>query len=116
MFFRYLIILNRSFFKRISKKLIEPFSKKIHDRICTYFNESNQRKPLLLNKHNDIYGINVHYLWDLDNTWAKNIGEELFHFRGSLTSVLNLVSIKYPTLNVLMLGVDLTTKDIKRQD
>lgn len=111
LFFMYFITSYRSFFQRISRKLVKPFNKKTHDRICTFFNKFNQRKPLLLNKHNDIYGVNVHYLWDLDNKWAKKMNEELFHFRGSLTSVLNLVSIRHPKLNVLMLGVDLITKE-----
>lgn len=111
LFIKYLIIFNSSFFEKVSRKLIKPFHKKWHDKICTCFNKSNQRKPLLLNKRNDIYFVDVHYLWDLDNMWAKNLLEKLFHFRGSLTSVLNLISIKYPKLNVLMLGVDLTTKE-----
>ncbi|MHC0442744.1 hypothetical protein [Flavobacterium sp. 3-210] len=111
LFFRYIIILNRAFLKKISRKLIKPFSKNKHDRILSYLDKFNQRKPLLLNKRHEIYNINVHYLWDLDNVWANTLDEELFHFRGSLTSVLNLVSIKYPKLNVLMLGVDLATKE-----
>lgn len=111
LYLRYLIILNRSFFEKVSRKLVKPFSKKSHDSIRTYFNDSNKQKPLLFNRHNEIFYINVHYLWDLDNTWANTLNEKLFHFRGSLTSVLNLVSIKYPKLNVLMLGVDLTTKE-----
>lgn len=111
LFVMYLIILNRSFFKKISRKLIKPFSKKSHNSISSYFDKSIQRKPLLLNRHNEIYNISVHYLWNLDNKWANTLNEKLFHFRGSLTSVLNLVSIKYPNLKVLMLGVDLATKE-----
>ncbi|MEN3322527.1 hypothetical protein VP395_02190 [Mariniflexile soesokkakense] len=111
LFLRYLIILNKSFFEKVSRRTVKPFSKKSHDRIRAYLYDSKERKPLLLNKHNKVYYIKVHYLWDLDNTWANTLNEELFHFRGSLTSVLNLVSIKYPKLNILMLGVDLNTKE-----
>lgn len=111
LFFKYLIIINGAFFKKISRKFVKPFNKNKHDIISAYFDKSIPRKPLLLNKHNTVYNIKVHYLWNVNNKWANNLNEELFHFRGSLTSVLNVVSIKYPKSNVLMLGADLVTKE-----
>lgn len=45
-----------------------------------------------------------HYL--LGSCWAKSISEPLFHYRGSLTSVLNYVAIKYPGRPIKLVGVD----------
>lgn len=45
-----------------------------------------------------------HYL--LGGSWAKDISEPLFHYRGSLTSVLNYVTIKYPDRPIKLVGVD----------
>ena len=38
--------------------------------------------------------------------WAKNIKEKIFHFRGSLSSVLNLVTILFPNRDVFLVGND----------
>jgi hypothetical protein len=41
-----------------------------------------------------------------DNTWATSLNEPLFHYRGSLSTVLNYISIKYPNRSIRLVGVD----------
>lgn len=54
----------------------------------------------------------THQLWnDPNNTWKKTLDEPLFHYRGSLSTVLNYISIKYPCRNIKLVGVDLNTPD-----
>jgi hypothetical protein len=53
----------------------------------------------------------IHYIdiqnWDKrGNFWAKTMNQKLFHYRGSFTSVLNYISIKYPNHDVFLAGVD----------
>jgi len=38
--------------------------------------------------------------------WAKSLKEPIFHFRGSLTSVLNLCSILFPSKEIYLVGTD----------
>ena len=52
-----------------------------------------------------IIGIDVS-LWTKGGKWAKSLKEPLFHFRGSLTTVLNYVSICYPNREVFLIGND----------
>lgn len=44
--------------------------------------------------------------WMNGGDWANNLLQPLFHFRGSLTTVLNYVSIKYPHRDVFLVGND----------
>lgn len=41
--------------------------------------------------------------------WAKKLEEPLYHFKGSLSSVLNYISIFYSNKKVLLVGVDFNT-------
>src|SRR3974377_1643754 len=38
--------------------------------------------------------------------WAKSLKDKVFHFRGSLTTVLNYVSIIRPNQKVFLVGTD----------
>ncbi|WP_299060167.1 hypothetical protein [uncultured Polaribacter sp.] len=40
------------------------------------------------------------------NKWATTIKEDLYHYRGSLTTVLNYISINFPNKKILFVGVD----------
>jgi len=43
--------------------------------------------------------------------WAKTLKEPLYHFKGSLSSVLNYISIYFPNKKVLLVGVDFNTSN-----
>lgn len=45
--------------------------------------------------------------WLEGGSWATNLQEPLFHFRTSLTSALNYISIVYPNTVIKFVGVDL---------
>jgi hypothetical protein len=104
------ILKMKSILIKLSRNLIKPIRKKWHNSLVFFLSNSFRKKPLLLKKNSEIDVVDVYYLWDNDNKWASNLNQKLYHFRGSLTSVLNLVSVKYSELNVLMLGVDLISK------
>ena len=63
------------------------------------------KRGLLYPSKSQIYGITVsRYL--VGGDWAKSLKEEIFHFRGSLTSVLNISTIIAPGLDVFLIGTD----------
>ena len=74
--------------------------------------------PISLHRHHAYYLIQrpfhidfidfYHYLEG--GSWAKSRKEKLYHFRSSLTTVLNYVSILYPGWTIKLLGVDLNSK------
>lgn len=75
--------------------------------------------PISLHRHHPYYLIKspftIEYI-DLyqyleGGTWAKSIKEKLFHFRSSLTTVLNYVAIHYPGYTIKLVGVDLNSKN-----
>lgn len=43
--------------------------------------------------------------------WADSFEEDLFHFRGTLTTAINMAHIICPTRRIRLLGVDLSTSD-----
>ncbi len=52
-----------------------------------------------------LYGIKV-TKWDKGGKWANNFNQKIFHFRGSLTSVLNIASIIAPGDEIILVGND----------
>jgi hypothetical protein len=46
--------------------------------------------------------------WNKGGLWAKSFKETIFHFRGSLTSVLNIATIVSPGQDVFLVGNDFT--------
>ena len=47
-----------------------------------------------------------HQHWLKGDRWAHSLAEKLFHFRGSLSTVLNYVSIQFPNRRINLVGVD----------
>ncbi|MDA8911047.1 hypothetical protein N9I21_04555, partial [Crocinitomicaceae bacterium] len=43
------------------------------------------------------------------NYWSTSIDKPLYHYRGSFTSLLNFISIKFSKFNILLVGVDFNT-------
>lgn len=50
------------------------------------------------------------------NEWSNTLEQPLFHYRGSLSTVLNYVSIKYPHHPVKLIGVDFNSPGYFFQD
>lgn len=49
---------------------------------------------------------------DFENQkWAKNLSEKMFHFRGSLTSVINFANILRPNNVIKLVGVDMSSSE-----
>lgn len=45
--------------------------------------------------------------WDNStNTWANSLNEDLYHFKGSLSTVFNYCALKFGHLDILLVGVD----------
>lgn len=45
------------------------------------------------------------------NKWSISLEEPLYHFKGSFSTVLNYISISYPTKTILLAGVDFNSSD-----
>jgi hypothetical protein len=48
----------------------------------------------------------THHEWRTGGEWATSLNQPLFHFRGSLTSALNYLSIQFPGWPVRLVGTD----------
>lgn len=69
-------------------------------------NPKKRQKRFLLPKKSKVTYIETQPWMGKDNNWGKDIDEPLYHFRGSLSTVLNYISIKYPGYNIYFTGVD----------
>ena len=65
----------------------------------------NPKKYLKIN-NNYNYQFITHTLSTEGKVWQKSINKKLFHFRGSLTTVLNYISILYPNKEIYLVGAD----------
>ncbi|MBW2058247.1 MAG: hypothetical protein JRH07_16075 [Deltaproteobacteria bacterium] len=55
--------------------------------------------------------------WDrLEYLWGRGLDERLFHFRGTLTTAINVAHVLDPHATIKLLGVDLNTPDYFFQD
>ena len=107
-------------FQYILKKIRE---KKIHlsEVWDIYFSKAkkNTNKDLLLERINilqlppksKLQIVEIRSYIDKGTAWAKSLKEPLYHFKGSLSTVLNYISIFYPNKKVLLVGVDFNTAD-----
>ena len=57
--------------------------------------------PMKYPKESKIIGVRIH-----NSKWASTLSDKLFHFRGSLTSVLNYISICFPGKEIYLVGND----------
>lgn len=48
----------------------------------------------------------THHDWLTGGSWARSLDEPLYHYRGSLTSVFNYITIKWPNSIVKLVGTD----------
>jgi len=97
--------------KPITKQRLEAnislyLLKKIYLRLKYKFNKTNNLN-LFLVPHNSYFEFVSHQNWiNQNNNWSDSIDKPLFHYRGSLTTVLNYISIKYPNRPIKLVGTD----------
>ncbi|MBN1364463.1 MAG: hypothetical protein JW976_06635 [Syntrophaceae bacterium] len=53
----------------------------------------------------NIIGIKTHH-WMKGGDWSNSLKKKLYHYRGSITTVLNYVSICYPNIDIFLIGND----------
>lgn len=54
--------------------------------------------------------------WNKGGEWAENLDEKIFHYRGSLTSVINICSIIKPSNEIVLIGTDFNSSKYFFQD
>lgn len=94
----------RYFLKKISVHLFNEYKRRIES-----LKTKDSCRFTHIPKKSTIQFIENQNWLDRGNKWAKTIQEPLYHYRGSLSSVFNYISICFPKKNVLLVGVDLNT-------
>lgn len=104
-------ILNRRFQKRVATSAFDYWLKFLAVRVLrrsdrTVFAGPPDSRFEFINHEHSLEGKN----------WADDLAETLFHFRGSLSTVLNYVSIRFPGRKVKLVGVDFNSPGYFFQD
>lgn len=86
--------------KNIFHDLIDSFR-----LICVRHFFLNRRRYIRKPLHNNFQFISTTD-WLHGGAWAESLQENLFHYRGSLTSILNYCTIIAPTKDIYLLGND----------
>ena len=95
---------------RLLKKFVKPLSLKYFRLLKDWIGSRASFRPLYYKNKKKIRFVKIKDLFSEDNKWSETYEKPLYHFRGSLTTVLNVISIEYPYSKVLVLGVDLIDK------
>ena len=74
-----------------------------------------KNKILQYPKKSILYSFNVSN-WLEGGKWAASMQETIFHYRGSLTSVLNVCSILFPSKDIFLVGTDFNTSSYFFED
>lgn len=100
-------ILNReiSYLKRVLIENIVVFKAKRLLQLLKYGKNMDFSYPFLIPRKCKFEFIE-HQDWLAGDCWATDLNEPLFHFRGSLTTVLNYISIKFPYYTIKLVGND----------
>lgn len=86
---------------RLASNLLSFHAKKQYLKLS----KNSNRKLFLVPKKSSFEFIS-HQYWLEGNEWSNSLSQPLFHYRGSLSTVLNYVSIKYPHHPIKLVGVD----------
>ncbi|WP_397303643.1 hypothetical protein [Nonlabens ulvanivorans] len=92
---------------RFLRYTIKPIHLSSFNSLKKRLNKKNEFKDIYISSDSTVRFIEIKELFDINNTWGKSYNEILYHFRGSLTTVLNTIAIEYPNYKILMVGVDL---------
>lgn len=95
------ILSNKLSYKKMANNLILFYLKKLYVKIKKYKNYN-----IFLVPKNCSFEFISHQHWLKGNKWSDSLESPLFHYRGSLSTVLNYVSIKYPKHPIKLVGVD----------
>lgn len=95
-----------SFFRfnifRIQRRI---FHKKLNESVTNWMGDYLCRKLYKYPHKSTIYSIEI--TPELEGgKWAKNLNEKVFHYKGSLTSVLNICGIMFPGKEIFLVGTD----------
>lgn len=105
-----------SFFRfnlfRIQRRI---FHKKLSESATDWMGGYLKRKLFKYPHCSIIYNIEVtHYL--KGGKWANSLNQIIFHYKGSLTSVLNICSIIFPKKDIFLVGTDFTNSSYFFED
>lgn len=104
------IYFSSHFLIKLFRKFLKPLSAKYFNLLKDYIERRFPFRPLLYKNKKRIRFIKIKDLFSEDNKWSETYEKALYHFRGSLTTVLNVISIEYPYSKVLLIGIDLIDK------
>ncbi|GBF80944.1 hypothetical protein [Aphanothece sacrum] len=96
----------------LKKKYLE-IENEIHNKL---FHGEKANTNLFLIPENCKFELISHQHWLEGNIWGDSLQKPLFHYRGSLSTVLNYVSIKYPQRTIKLIGVDFNSPRYFFQD
>ena len=74
-----------------------------------YFFEGLKDRTVYLGVPGCDYDFITHAGWREGGNWAQSLDEPLFHYRGSLSTALNYIAIRFPGSVIKMVGCDFTS-------
>lgn len=95
------ILSNKLSQNRMANNWLFFYLKKLYLKIKKHVNNN-----IFLVPKNCYFEFISHQHWLKGNKWSGSLETPLFHYRGSLSTVLNYVSIKYPKHPIKLVGVD----------
>ncbi len=92
--------------QRLEDNIFLYFLKKIYLQLKYKFNKTDNLNLFLVPRQSHFEFVS-HQNWiNQNNNWSDSLEKPLFHYRGSLTTVLNYISIKYPNRPIKLVGTD----------
>lgn len=102
-------IINKSFKDKI---ISNDFVYKIKKKYWNFkYGKISEDWDLFLVPQNCNFQFIYHQPFLEGDNWAKTLDESLFHYRGSLSTVLNYISIEFPSRIIKMIGVDFNSPE-----
>lgn len=101
----FLIFLGYVLISRINYKVYGKYKKEVKKHLPY----KNKLRYKIIDKSWKLEYLMINSWNDPSTSWANSLEEIMFHYRGSLTTVLNYISIKFPNKKILFVGVDLNT-------
>jgi hypothetical protein len=99
-----IFIVNKKMSDSLTSNKYLFYSKKAYRKIK--YGEKSKKIDLFLVPKNCKFNFITHQDWLNGDAWASSLDEPLFHYRGSLSTVLNYISIQYPNRHISLVGVD----------
>ena len=92
--------------QRLEENIFLYLLKKAYLKVKYELNQTDNLN-LFLVPHNSYFEFVSHQNWiNQNNSWSYSLDQPLFHYRGSLTTVLNYISIKFPNRPIKLVGTD----------